>query len=1303
MAQEVVVRFRINDNGELEGIANKAEKAAKSTEKLNKSRNRYNKTEKGVGQLTNNSTKAFSKQAQGITSGLVPAYATLAANVFAVSAAFNALERAISAAKLEESLVFMSRQAGDNFKMLSDRLRDVTGNALSAEQAMRAVAFATTSGFNSQQLETFGKIADGAAKALGRNMPDALDRLVRGAAKLEPEILDELGIMVRLDDAAQKYADSLGKNVNELSVFERRMAFANEIMEQGLSKYKDLNNAVDQSPFQRLAATFSDATITALKSVADFFGPIADFLAGNLVALTGTILALGTSVATAMVPSITNGADAMADLAQDAQTASKENLRSLQSFKGAPKVFDELSEKVANGTATNKEYARLKNSLAASERGHVATLDRVTKAHGKNSDVLAEKTLALQNVRNAQATLAAVEAADTQATSFNTKSKILNAAANLELGLVLTNMKALWAADMAATYADAASKGVLTKALMILRTGATLTMFSMQALLVVTMAALPIIGMIAVAATMAYSAFKDMFQEPPSALDEALERSVERMKELDDITFQFMERYAQATTETERFEAALDSSAGIIKQTAEQMAELIAVQRQEQTQKRIAATIKEIKARAKLKKIIEQTGKSEAQIRASGASGSQTAAERSGRDGTGGAQFTGPIREAADLIGQIDEASAVLEAMGRQENGLFKEPMKTAEGMLEFIMAAQANMTVMRDIKILEGSSDEAQFMTEKIEALTKVSKGLADAIGGDEDAVTAAVQAANTALQELNTTTQNTKTTFDEADVAVAKFVNLITANERPTLKFREEIDSMQEILDLLKTEDLDVVIKKYEKAFKSLGLEGLDPKVAKAKFEEIHSAVKKAASDFANEPYQLALYDGEASMMREVGQNASASQVQLNSLDLQIRNRDALIEAAVALKDVNEAERLRVERQKLITKERATEVKMLQEIAARQKMLGVGGATADLQAFTGATSTQKAFAADETTNAEKVGMLRTATQGFIEELKALGPEGELMAAINESTLNMTELFADAFDKINGKGLELKDGLNVVAGVVAGLANIQAAKSKAAIAGVDREIAAEKKRDGKSAASLAKIKALEAKKDKMKRKAFEQDKKAKMASTVINTASGIVAALDDLPFPANIALAGMIGVMGAQQLAVISGMQYQGGGGGAPAGPSKVSVGSRSNTVDLARARSPAGELAFARGASGTGQGMTNYKPTPAFTGAKYRAAGGAAFMIGEQGPEMFVPETPGTIVPADEVDDTRGISGPTNINFTIQAIDGQSVQEMLLGQRGNIIGMIRDAANASGEPFIENVNVLADSEEFNPSLMRN
>lgn len=197
------------------------------------------------------------------------------------------------------------------------------------------------------------------------------------------------------------------------------------------------------------------------------------------------------------------------------------------------------------------------------------------------------------------------------------------------------------------------------------------------------------------------------------------------------------------------------------------------------------------------------------------------------------------------------------------------------------------------------------------------------------------------------------------------------------------------------------------------------------------------------------------------------------------------------------------------------------------------------------------------------------------------------------------------------------------------------------------------------------------------------------MASVILSTASAAMAAWAPPPLGAGPlfggALTAGIIALGAAQLAVIAGTSYEGGGSLGTQGPSKISVGNRQNSVDLAKARSPSGELAYARGAQGTGTGMTNY--TPAFTGAKYRAGGGnVGLMVGEQGPEMFIPDRPGTIVPAD---DTQGLGGrPVNVNFSIQAIDSAGVQDLLMVQRGNIIGMIREAANSHGELFLENIN---------------
>ena len=136
------------------------------------------------------------------------------------------------------------------------------------------------------------------------------------------------------------------------------------------------------------------------------------------------------------------------------------------------------------------------------------------------------------------------------------------------------------------------------------------------------------------------------------------------------------------------------------------------------------------------------------------------------------------------------------------------------------------------------------------------------------------------------------------------------------------------------------------------------------------------------------------------------------------------------------------------------------------------------------------------------------------------------------------------------------------------------------------------------------------------------------------------------------------------------------------------VSQGERSNSVDLSKSQSAVGELGYARGREGLGN-ANNFKP--AFTGARYRAAGGSTgFMVGEQGPELFMPDTPGTIVPAG---DTAAAGGAgSNVSFNISAMDSAGVEDVLIRQRANIIAMIRESANQVGDTFLENVDTASE-----------
>ena len=330
-----------------------------------------------------------------------------------------------------------------------------------------------------------------------------------------------------------------------------------------------------------------------------------------------------------------------------------------------------------------------------------------------------------------------------------------------------------------------------------------------------------------------------------------------------------------------------------------------------------------------------------------------------------------------------------------------------------------------------------------------------------------------------------------------------------------------------------------------------------------------------------------------------------------------------------------------------------------------------------------------------------------MIEQMRALGPEGEVIATVSAGAFAIAESWATAGEMIQASTGKAGEGaaktaavLSAIGTTLSAINDIMNASSQQRIAQIDKEIAAEKKRDGKSASSVAKIQALEKKKDKEKRKAFEMNKKMQMAQIAIQTAMSIsanVAAASVAATQAGLAapavFAGTLGMLngitlaiGGAMMALVASTSYQGGGGtpSVSGGGGSVSVGERKTSTDLAKSQGGAGEIAYFRGARGMG-GPENF--TPAFAGYKNRAEGGnTAFMVGEQGPELFVPNRPGTIVPNDDV---RPAGSPINANINISAVDAAGVEDVLMNQRGNIISMIREAANAQGNTFLEDINV--------------
>jgi len=295
------IKIKINVDGkDIELTKKQADKLGKSLDKTGTSAHSADRRLKGAAQASSNTTKNFSKMAQGITGGLVPAYATLAANIFAIGAAFRFLQSAADYRILIQGQQEYANLTGESLKLMTSRLQAATGAQLAFAEAAQSVAIARAAGLSSDQITRLGVVARTASIALGRDLTDSLNRLIRGTTKAEPELLDELGIILRLETAAENYGLKIGKLGKDLSIFEKSQAVVNEVLEQGETKFGSFNTELNE--FSKLAKSFDDLLNKikiSLTGVAEF---MAKAFTQNTAALAGAGALLTTGIVSAITP-----------------------------------------------------------------------------------------------------------------------------------------------------------------------------------------------------------------------------------------------------------------------------------------------------------------------------------------------------------------------------------------------------------------------------------------------------------------------------------------------------------------------------------------------------------------------------------------------------------------------------------------------------------------------------------------------------------------------------------------------------------------------------------------------------------------------------------------------------------------------------------------------------------------------------------------------------------------------------------------------------------------------------------------
>lgn len=1303
MADTITVKYKVMEDGSLKKIGKQADKAAASTDKLNKSNDKYKKKQKGVAGATSNSTKAFSKMSTGIEGTLVPAYATLAANVFAITAAFGALKRASAASQLEEGLLFTGRAAGQNLKMVSDGLREITGTAISAADAMSAVAIGTSAGFDQNQLEGLASVAKGASLALGRDMTDAMDRLIRGAAKLEPEILDELGIMVRLDKSTRDYADSVGKTVEELTMFEKRMAFTNAIIDQGSNKFLALSNHMKANPFDRLAATFDNISKGGINVLNTVLGPIAGFFADNMPVMIGAMVLFGTGVAKQMIPALTNQADSAREAADAQNILAKAEVAGLAKTKGRTKAAKALIQAIEKGEQTTEHYvAALKAEEIQLKRNNTLFDNGSIK-----KEVLNQRTAdgAAETNRYAAA-LATEEAA--RKSGVQVEALALIQGGEMTKGLKL-GLAGITEESEAKKESRKSTKG-LTRAKLKLGDAVQMGTKRMRLFGAATLRAIPIIGQIVMAVGIAKAAYDKFFSKPPSFLDKALEDNQERMDEFPAVLTQLTATFDLINSKNDQFIAGLRVTVGQLAQIKQGVSDI-----------RLAEEGDGIAALARSRVALEDAQRNVA------APKEDIVTYATAQDGRG---VSKTIQTVAQQQKHADEVLAKAEKAQAKAQKIFDNTSGTAvQGALAMVEQGIIQQEGILQLAIQSENEQLQAVAKESIDSLKTAKNAFRESVRADGTSSAGNIKILEDAINSVHEPAAVLVNALDSATEATSVLGIEATKLNKTKGSYAPEIEGLKTVLALTMNHKhgKEALNEKYAEAFKLYKIEASESAKASATaiggqeaqailFKDRRDqlvAIQGTMINIAKNEHERARLDQEAVVaageLSKLGKEDEARALLLKRMDEVRAQMSEKFLLNKGLERDTEKEILDILKQKLAIEAQITATYNAR--AAEASAAGMGAAaTASLAGQAAvtiakrdedalgpnATKEEKAAAKTTVDNA-LMEQARGTLKGVTEDLAAMGPEGATMSAAIGGIQNFATSFGSAMETMGdasaSTSAKVQAGLGAASSLISGMAAMQKAATADKIRGIDQEIAAEQARDGKSAASVAKIQALEKKKTAAAKKGFEQEKKMKMAQTIISTAQGAIAAYTSLAAipivgPAlGAAAAAMVVSMGAKQLAMISATSFQGGGsiGGAPAGPTAITAGSRGSTVDTATSQSGAGELGYLRGGSGQG-GINNFKP--AFGGYKHRAGGG--YVVGEQGPELFMPETPGNIIPSGQ-----GMGGTTNVNFSIQAVDASGVEDLLVNQRGNLIGMMREAANSYGQDFMEGV----DTAVYTPS----
>lgn len=311
-------------------------------------------------------------------------------------------------------------------------------------------------------------------------------------------------------------------------------------------------------------------------------------------------------------------------------------------------------------------------------------------------------------------------------------------------------------------------------------------------------------------------------------------------------------------------------------------------------------------------------------------------------------------------------------------------------------------------------------------------------------------------------------------------------------------------------------------------------------------------------------------------------------------------------------------------------------------------------------------------------VGAVYTPTTGLSGEDKDFADMQNRMASYDQAISKLSELNSEATAVAQSMGnltnamIQFSQGsLDTTSMIASGMQTVASMiqySTSQQVSAIDQAIAAEQKRDGKSEASKAKLKKLEAEKLKIQQDAAKKQ-------IIIQTAVAVMQAATAVPYPFSIPLmvaAGLAGALALAQASSASGMSSIADSGADTT--SYLTLGERQKNIDVSMSAN-AGELSYIRGDQGIGS-ANSFVPR-AEGGNMYP---GVSYQMGEHGTEVVTPMVPMKATPNDELKTSSNSTSGRPIILNISAMDAASFREFASSNSSALRDAVELALNENG-----------------------